>query len=330
MNIETNPARTPRIIHLPKPERLNQIARVMFARNFLNFTFALVFSLVCVACDKSPEKFTSEKSANTNQQTFQVKGVVKEIKPDGKSALIKHEEIPGYMAAMTMEFETRNTNELRGLKEGDAISFRLNVTDDDGWIDQVKKLNVAPTETPSRATVRIARDVDMLNVGDALPEYHFTNQLGQAVDLRDFKGQALAIDFIFTTCPFPTMCPRLSQNFSDAQKKLKGMPDAPTNWHLLTISFDPERDTPAVLKSYAERYNYDPKHWSFLTGDLIEITAIAEQFGQTFWSEGGSISHNIRTVVIDANGIVQKVIPENKWTSDELVEEIVKAARISK
>jgi protein SCO1/2 len=234
------------------------------------------------------------------------------------------------MDAMTMPFETKNTNELRGLKPGDSISFRLIVTDDDGWIDQVKKLNVAPSETPSRATVRRARDVEMLNIGDTVPEYHFTNQLGQAVSLSDFKGQALAIDFIFTTCPFPTMCPRLSQNFSDAQERIKAMPNAPTNWRLLTITFDPERDTVAVLKSYAERHNYDPQHWSFLTGDLIEITAIAEQFGQTFWTEGGSISHNIRTVVIDANGKVQKIIPDNKWTSEELVNEILKAAEVAK
>lgn len=282
---------------------------------------------VCVSCGKQSDNFSTEKSGGTNQQIFQVKGVVEEIKPDGKSAIIKHEEIPNYMAAMTMEFETKNTNELRGLKPGDSISFRMIVTDDDGWIDQVKKLDVPPTELPSRATMRRVRDVDPLNVGDPLPEYHFTNELGQAVTLSQFKRSALAITFIFTTCPFPTMCPRLSQNFAETEKKLKEMPDAPKNWRLLTISFDPEKDTVAVLKKYAERYKYDPKHSSFLTGDLMEITAIAEQFGQTFWREGGTISHNVRTVVIDTDGIVQKIIPENKWTSDELVQEILNATK---
>jgi protein SCO1/2 len=299
----------------------------MFGTKFLRIIGASLLACVAVSCGKKSENFSTEKSGNTNQQIFQAKGVVEEINADGKSAVIKHEEITNYMAAMTMEFEAKNTNELRGLKAGDAISFRLIVTDDDGWIDQVKKLNLPPTETPSRATFRRVRDVEMLNVGDVLPEYHFTNQLGQAVSLSDFKGQALAIDFIFTTCPFPTMCPRLSQNFSDAEKKIKAAANAPTNWHLLTISFDPERDTPAVLKSYAERHDYDPQHWSLLTGDLIEITAIAEQFGQTFWREGGSISHNIRTAVIDANGKVQKIIPDNKWTSDELVAEVLKSTK---
>ena len=297
---------------------------------FFNLIFAVVLASAGFSCGKQSDNFSTEKSSATNQQIFQVKGVVQEIKPDGKSAVIKHEEIPNYMAAMTMEFETKNTNELRGLKAGDAISFRMIVTGDDGWIDQVKKLNVPPTEPPSRGTFRRVRDVEPLNVGDLLPQYHFTNELGNAVSLKELKGKALAIDFIFTTCPFPTMCPRLSQNFSETQKKLKEMPNAPTNWHLLTISFDPEKDTPAVLKNYAGRFSYDPQHWSFLTGDLMEITAIAEQFGQMFWREGGSISHNARTVVIDADGKVQKIIPENKWTSDQLVEEILKAAAATK
>ena len=102
---------------------------------------------------------------------------------------------------------------------------------------------------------------------------------------------------------------------------------APTNWHLLTVSFDPEFDTPAVLKAYAGLYKYEPERWTFATGDLMDITAIGEQFGLAFWhDETGSISHNLRTIVIDASGRVQKVFEGNKWTSDELVEEMVKAA----
>ena len=237
---------------------------------FLSVIFVIALAACCVSCGKRSETFSTEKSGNTNQQIFQVKGVVEEIKPDGKTATIKHEEIPGYMAAMTMDFETRNTNELRGLAPGDAISFRMIVTEDDGWIDQVKRLNVSPAEPPTRGTFRRVRDVEPLAIGDALPEYRFTNQLGRTVNLSDFKGQALAIDFIFTTCPFPTMCPRLSQNFAETERKLKALPGAPTNWHLLTISFDPEKDTVAVLSDYAKRYNADPKRWSFLTGELID------------------------------------------------------------
>jgi cytochrome oxidase Cu insertion factor (SCO1/SenC/PrrC family) len=120
----------------------------------------------------------------------------------------------------------------------------------------------------------------------------------------------------------------MSNNFNDAARKLLARPDAPKNWRLFTISFDTEYDSPVALKNYASRYpNYDPARWNFLTGDLVEITAIADQVGETFWHEGPSITHNLRTVVVDAQGRIQRIIPENKWTSDELVTELVRAAQ---
>jgi len=271
---------------------------------------------------------TTAPAAGTNQHTYQVKGVVIELKPDGKTVRIKHEEILGYMPAMTMPFEVRDTNELAGLKPGDTVSFRMIVTDDEGWIDQVRKLDVAErTGAPTTGAFRLVRDVEFLKEGDLLPEYYFTNELGQAVSTTQFRGQALAITFIFTRCPYPTFCPLMSSNFEQTQQKLLALANGPTNWHLLTLSFDPEYDTPARLRAYAEQRHYDPKHWSFLTGKLIDITAMTEQFGMFFWrDETGGISHNLRTVVVDARGRVRKIIPENKWTADELVGELVKAA----
>jgi protein SCO1/2 len=274
---------------------------------------------------------STKTNTSTNQQIFQVKGEIRELRPDGKTAVIKHEEVPNFMPAMTMPLEVKDTNELRGLKAGDVVSFRMIVTDNDAWIDQVKKLNEPRkfSELPSKSTaLRVVRDVDPLKVGDPLPNYHFTNELGQAVSTSQFKGQVLAFTFFFIKCPYPTFCPLMSNNFAEAQKKLRAMPNAPTNWHLLSITFDPENDTPAALKAYAEKHSYDPEHWNFVTGDLVEITAIADQFGEVFGRESGTIVHNLRTVVVDAQGRVQKIIPENKWTSDELVAEIIKAAQV--
>jgi len=294
---------------------------------------ALALCMTVVSCkEKSPTANSPDGSANldTNQQIFQVKGVIQELKPDGMTAVIKHEEIPGYMKAMTMPLEVKDAKELLGLKPGDAVSFRMVVTAREGWIEQVTKLGVSPpVELPSPQTIRRAREVEPLSVGDPLPEYHFTNELGQAVSTSQFKGKALAITFIFTTCPFPEFCPRMSINFAEVQKKLLAMPKAVTNWHLLSITFDPEVDTPAVLQGYARRFEYDPRHWNFVTGELIDITAIAEQFGLQFWRQDNTINHNLRTVVVDTQGRVQKILPENKWTSDQLVAEIVKAAQIA-
>ena len=287
-----------------------------------------------VSCQRAPSANPSTASLSRpggTQQVFQVKGIVKKLETDGKSVEIRHEEIPDYMPAMTMPFEAKNPKELAGLKPGDAVEFRLTVTDSDSWIDQIRTLspgstNVPPAATPPSAEAPvIIRAAEPLQVGDPLPEYHFTNQLGQAVSTKQFKGQALAITFVFTRCPLPNFCPRMSSNFEEVQKKLVARPNGPTNWHLLTISFDPEFDTPTILRAYAERFNADPQRWEFLTGSVPEITALSQQFGQTFWREEGALNHNLRTVVIDASGRVAKIITGNTWTSDELAEDIVKA-----
>jgi len=291
--------------------------------------------LFVASCERRPAETTRPATnapaapADTNAQLFQVKGVIVEVLPAEKSVRIRHEDIPNYMPAMTMPFDVKDTNELAGLQAGDAVTFHLTVTELDGWIDHIKKLGAAPVKDPPAATgLRIVREVEPLNVGDALPEYHFTNQLGQAVSLSQFRGQALAFTFIFTRCPFPTFCPLMSNNFRAVQDALLANPNSPTNWHLLTISFDPDYDTPEKLKSYAATYHIDPAHWSFLTGALVDITELSEQVGLQFWRDPGAvgINHNLRTVVVDAQGRVQKIYAENKWTPEELTAEIVTAA----
>ncbi len=267
---------------------------------------------------------TPSASAPGTQQVFQVKGVVVEVKPKEKTVSIKHEAIPNYMPGMTMPFDVKDTNELAGLAPGDAVSFRLTVTDTDGWIDQVRKLGTNSAPPPSPITV--VTDLPLLKVGDALPEYHLTNQFGQAFSTTKFKGQATAITFLFTRCPFPTFCPRMANNFGEVQEKLLSLPNAPTNWQLLTVSFDPEFDTPDVLKAYAEAHHYNPERWTFATGSLSDITALGDQFGLAFWRDGGSISHNLRTFVLDPSGRVRNVYEGNAWTSEELAGELSKAA----
>ena len=303
------------------------------AMRFCNLLLPLGLLVLTLSCEKKSPDSAPTATTNPNVQIFQVRGVVVELSPAEKSVRIQHEEIPGYMEAMTMPFDVKDTNELAGLNPGDTVTFRMLVTENDGWIDQIKKLDGPKpvNKLPPNSSIRIVRDVDPLNSGDALPEYHLTNQLGQAVSLSQFRGQALAITFIFTRCPFPTFCPLMSNNYHAVQDALIKNPNAPTNWHLLTLTFDPEFDTPEKLKNYAAIYGCNPQHWSFLTGALIDVTALGEQFGLTFWRDAATgISHNLRTVIVDAQGRVQRIITENKWTADELVAEIEKATRVEK
>jgi protein SCO1/2 len=158
--------------------------------------------------------------------------------------------------------------------------------------------------------------------------YSFTNELGRAVRLEDFRGQALAITFFFTRCPRPEFCPRLSKNFQEASLKLAGMTDAPTNWHFLSVTFDPEFDTPAVLRAYGNAYHYDSNHWSFLTGppDKIEELTRLSQVG--FKRQGGVIDHDFRTLVIDSAGSLQMAFPVSGDLTKALVSEVLKAAAV--
>ena len=136
------------------------------------------------------------------------------------------------------------------------------------------------------------RSADPLQLGEGLPEYYLTNQFGEAIKTTQFKGRALAITFLFTRCPFPTFCPRLASDFAEAQQKLLTLQGGPTNWHLLTISIDPEFDRPAVLKAYAEGRHFDPAHWTFATGALADISLIGDLFGLAFWRDADRQHHS--------------------------------------
>ncbi len=285
---------------------------------------ALALALLAAACDSR-----QKPAAGDLRQVFTGKGVVKEVEADGKTAVIQHEAIPKYMQAMTMPFEARDPAELRGIKAGDQISFHLVVTPKEGWIERITKLHQAQDSLSSRPSIQFTRAVAPLDEGDQLPDGHFTNELGRPVNLAQFKGQVLAFTFIFTSCPFPNFCPRMSGNFAETAAKLSQSREAPAKWHLFSITFDPQTDTPAKLLAYGKEWHADPSWWNFLTGDPDQISELADAFGEQFWREGASITHNLRTVIVDSHGRIRKIMQGSQWTSDDLVREVIAAGKES-
>jgi len=280
--------------------------------------------LLIVSGVKSAGSLPSSSGEATNLRSFTAKGTVTELKPDGRTVVIQHEAISNYMSAMTMPFKAKVPEELAGLHRGDEISFQLQVTESESWVDGITKIgtvSLPPIQTPAKATTGRSNH--------PLLDYKFTNELGQAVSLNDFRGQALGITFFYTRCPIPDYCPRLSKNFQEAQQKLESLPGAPANWHLLSISFDPEFDSPQLLNAYGNSYQYDPKHWSFLTGPADKIGELARQSGVSYESDAGTINHNFRTLIIDANGHLQMIFPTSGDLSDQIVTEILKAAAVT-
>jgi protein SCO1/2 len=261
---------------------------------------------------------------------FAVRGVLVETRPATATAVVRHEAIPGYMAAMTMPFRVRQTNELTGLQPGDEIAFRLIVTAQASWIEQVRRVGAArtvpadspadsPGAAPTNAPPRLAELVaDMV----------FTNELGQVVRWRDFDGQAIGLTFLFTRCPVPDYCPRLAKNFAAATRRLQALPDAPTNWHLLALTIDPDFDTPAVLRRYAAAHGADASRWNLLVTSKENTVRFARLFGLNYQPAAGTIEHDFRTVIVDAAGQIQAVWPVGGDTTDQLVAELIRAARV--
>jgi protein SCO1 len=272
------------------------------------------------------EKPSASQAGAGGQQTFPVRGVVQELKPDGRTVIVRHEEITNYMEAMIMPFRVRGSNELSGLKPGDEITFRLLVTDDASWIDRVSRTGQtssnevvtgpAPVTNTPPAEFRLAD----------IPDFALTNEFGQPVSLRGFNGRAVALTFFFTRCPIPEYCPRLTKNFQGAIQKLKAAPNGPTNFHFLSISFDPI-DTPVLLRSYGRHYGYDSNHWSFLTGNPQQIRELAAGFGVPITPEGASYNHGFRTAIFDTQGRLQTIWPIGGDMVDPIVTEITKAAK---
>lgn len=295
----------------------------------MNPTSTLVVLTVVGLLVITATKLQAQTATATALRTFAVKGVILKINPGEDEVIIRNEAISNYMDAMTMPFPLKNPDAVAGLRRGDKVAFQLHVNDDYSWADHFSKIGTvtldpdqAPAE-PKPATASGAK-----SSRSPLLDYKFTNELGQAVSLNDFRGQALAVTFFYTRCPLPNFCPRLSRNFQEASQKLEAMTNAPTNWHFISISFDPEFDTPEVLRNYGNSYRYDPAHWSFLTGPPDKIAELARASGVEYQASGGTINHNFRTLIVNAQGHLQMIFPTSGDLSDQIVSEILKATTV--
>ena len=251
--------------------------------------------------------------------TYEVTGRVAGFGNDAHSLIIAHEDIPGYMPAMTMPFTVEDPNERNTVEAGQAVSFTLHVEPDRSWITDLTVLPddaVPPLESSPLADA--AQDaITILSVGDAVPDVPLVNQDGAPFRLADFQGQWVILTFIYTRCPLPDFCPRMSLQFQALQDQL-----APGTAHLLSISFDPEHDTPAILREYAKNYTNDTSNWTFATGTLQDVAAIAGAFGVFYEAEGNTFDHNLTTALINEEGRVAHLWRGNLWRPADVLAQL--------
>ena len=254
-------------------------------------------------------------------QVVEVRGRVAGFGDDPSTVIVEHEDIPGYMPAMTMPFTAQDALELESLRVGDAIRFRLVVRAKQSWIEQVERLPEDALPLHPAAENEPVLDVPggtrMLEVGDIVPDLQLTDQDGETFRLANFRDRTLVLTFIYTRCPIPDFCPLMSRNFQRLQTGLKAA--FGERVLLLSISFDPAHDTPEVLRDYAARYTDDLTNWTFATGSPEEIGQATTLFGVFTEEAEGQIVHNLTTALIGPDGRLLKLWRGNDWKPAEIL-----------
>lgn len=259
-------------------------------------------------------------------------GRIVAIDSHSHSAIIDGDKIPGFMDAMTMSYTIKPGSALNQLAPGDSISAEVVVVQPDNknenaapdyWLENMKvtshgKPAVAPNalHTPSP--------------GEDIPDFSFTNQDGGKVSLRQFRGKVVFVTFIYTRCPFPDFCPRMSSNFYEIYKQIQVAPALAggplARAELLSISFDPEHDTPKVLRDYgfSVAHTHDPqlfRRWQFVVPRKDELSKLEEFFALTVKPENGLITHNLSTAVIGGDGKIVSWYHGGDWQVSDLIKD---------
>jgi protein SCO1 len=249
---------------------------------------------------------------------YQLTGQILEVKPGGTELVISHHDIPGFMPAMTMPFRLKDPAQAKGLVPGDLVRATLMVTDDEAWLSSVEKTGRAalPVETASAAPA-----ADLIAPGEMVPDETLIDQDGKAFRLSSLRGSAVLLTFVYTRCPLPEFCPRMDVNFGAVQRAIKsGRLHGPI--HLVSVSFDPDFDTPAVLRTHAARVGADPAIWTFATAPDRRVEAWGARLGLSLIrdpTDPTSITHNLRTAVIDREGRLVRILDGNQWTPDAAI-----------
>ncbi len=257
----------------------------------------------------------------SNQKSYPLTGQVISVDAEQQYLVVKHEDIRGFMPGMTMPFKVKDPAQVAAAKPGDLITATLVVDDQTGYLDDVKKTGEAPLppDLPRRPAG------PMIEPGADVPDGAFVDQDGQDRKLSDWRGKTTVVTFIYTRCPLPDFCPLMDRNFAAVQAALKEDPALAGRVHLVSVSFDPDYDTPAVLKKHAERVGADPDLWTYVTGSRESIDTFGAGFGVNIMREDGTIDeiiHNLRTAVIDPEGRLVHVLNGNDWKPERLLSDI--------
>ncbi|MFM8534939.1 MAG: SCO family protein [Acidimicrobiia bacterium] len=263
--------------------------------------------------------FLAACSSQPPVPAYQLTGQILVVKPETSELLVKHEDIKGFMPAMTMPYTVKDAALLKDKTAGDLITATLNVAPGGPFLSAIVKTGAAPLPEDARPDIPPAANVHLLKAGDLVPATALVDQ-GQSITMADFKGSALAVTFIYTRCPLANFCPLLDRRFAEVQKMAAADPALAGKIRLLSISFDPANDRDAALKAHARKLGADPNVWRFATAEQAVVDRLAAEFAVNVIREkDGTITHNLRTAIVDPSGRIVSILDNNSWEASELV-----------
>jgi protein SCO1/2 len=293
--------------------------------HLVRLIFMALALVVAVGCHDS--KAGSASDAPQQFKSYPLRGKIVSTDPTTGEATIDHQAIPGFMDAMMMPYKLRDARVLSELHPGDMITADVLVSQTPDGAVYVDHFVVTGQAKPD---YRPAVAYHVPQAGDKVPDFKLVNEEGRPIHLAQFRGKAVLLTFVYTRCPLPDFCPRVTHNFAVIEKSLAAYPELYGNTHLLCASFDPDGDTPERLRSYGESYmgSMAPKafaHWDFAVSSKTELQSMAQWFDVGLTREAdGTITHTLSTTLIGPDGKVIRFYAGNEWTPQEVMSDLAK------
>ncbi|MGQ0732579.1 MAG: copper-binding protein [Acidobacteriota bacterium] len=250
-----------------------------------------------------------------------MEGQVLAVRPADGEVLIKHGDITGFMPAMTMPFKVKDPDLLGGPAPGDLVRAELRVGADEAWIASLDVRGHEPLD--KAAPFPAAAFVRPLSAGDPLPATTLTVEDGSRLPLEAWRGSGLVVTFVYLRCPLPEFCPLMDRRFASMQRRIESDQRLKGRARLLSLSFDPAFDTPEQLRAQAARLGAIPEIWRFATAPIDAIDRVAATFGVNVIREAdGTLTHNLRTIVVDPDLRVVNAYDGSGWTIEQVLDDL--------
>jgi protein SCO1/2 len=249
---------------------------------------------------------------------YPLSGMVVRVNQPDRSVLVSHREIPGLMKPMVMSFPVRHKAELSTLYPGAQIEGQLVLRNRNSFLEDIRVREGIPNGVVEDQgdSIALPAPAGKVEIASLVPDFHLTDQNGEIVRLSNLRGSVVAVNFIYTRCPLPEVCPRLSANFASIQRRFNTRMGQDLT--LLSVTLDPQHDTPDELRKYARIWNARVEGWRFLTGSSEQVREVAERFGMSYWPEEGLITHTTMTALISRDGRLSASIEGSSYRPREL------------